>query len=226
MICVTRPQAADCAGSAIGTVVQSLHHSSTRMDACRRSSPQNSASGALLDKVASYLVQHLSERMPLRDQASSSRMRSSRRSMFVTRSAHFVAQALLDSRTYAGTEAEADQSAPRSRMSLAMCSRAFAAGDLRPRLLMASRRKRLARYCRRGCGPAPNGRSQELASATGNRIDNFAIAVMARRCGLMVCKPPGAPLPSVLTGLGGRRAKRVMRERKLTLAKADMSGSA
>lgn len=29
-----------------------------------------------------------------------------------------------------GTEAEADQSAPRSRMSLAMCSRAFAAGDL------------------------------------------------------------------------------------------------
>lgn len=43
------------------------------MDACRRSSPQNSASGALLDKVASYLVQHLSERMPLRDQASSSR---------------------------------------------------------------------------------------------------------------------------------------------------------
>lgn len=39
----------------------------------------------------------------------------------------------------------------------------------------------------------------------------------------MVCKPPGAPLPSVLTGLGGRRPKRVMRERKLTLARADMS---
>lgn len=50
--------------------------------------------------------------------------------MLVRRSAHFVAKALLDSRTYAGTEAEADQSAPRSRISLAMCSRAFAAGDL------------------------------------------------------------------------------------------------
>lgn len=104
--------------------------------------------------------------------------------MLVRRSAHFVAKALLDSRTYAGTEAEADQSAPRSRMSLAMCSRAFAAGDLAVLACYGEPAQADCSILPAWLRAGPNGRSQELASATGNRIDNFAIAVMARRCGL------------------------------------------